>query len=66
MVKNYQIFQEQLKKIIQNSNLDIGAIYFILKNTYVEIENLYYMQINKEILEESQQEQIKEEEEEEK
>lgn len=51
MIKDYQLFKEKITYDIQHSNLDIGAIYFILKNTLIEIEALYYAQINKEMLE---------------
>lgn len=55
MIKKYQIFKEKINYVIQNSGLDIGAVYFILKDTFSEIENLYYAQLNKECLEEAQQ-----------
>lgn len=53
MTKDYQLFKEKINYNIQHSNLDIGAVYFILKNTLIEIEALYYAQINKEMSEES-------------
>ena len=53
MVKNYQILKESINNVIQKSNLDIGAIYFILKDIFKEIEVLYYSQINRELMEES-------------
>ena len=61
MIKDYQLFKEKLTYDIQHSNLDIGAIYFILKNTFIEIEALYYAQINKEMLEAPSQEEEGEE-----
>lgn len=54
MIKNYQIFKETVNNVIQNSNLDIGAVYFILKDIFSEIERVYYSQINKECLEEAE------------
>lgn len=54
MIKNYQIFKETLNLVIQNSNLDIGAVYFILKDTLSYTEKLYYSQINKECMEEQE------------
>ncbi len=54
MIRNYQLFKEKINYVIQNSGLDIGAVYFILKDIYSEIEKLYYAQINKECLEEAQ------------
>ena len=58
MIKDYQFFKETLNQAIKNSNLDIGAVYFILKNTMIEIEALYYNQINKELMEEAERETI--------
>lgn len=55
MVKNYQIFKENLNILIQNSGLDIGAVYYILKDTFKEVETLYYSQINSELIQESQE-----------
>ena len=54
MIKNYQIFKEKISYVIKNSGLDIGAVYFILKDIFNDIEKLYYAQINKECLEEAQ------------
>lgn len=53
MIKNYQILKEQINYAIQNSGLDIGATYFILKDIFSDIEKMYYGQINKELLNES-------------
>ena len=53
MNKKYQVFRETLKQVIQNSGLDIGVAYFILKDVFSEIETLYYAQLNKECLEEA-------------
>lgn len=56
MTKTYQFFKETINRTIQNSGLDIGAAYFILKDIFRDVETLYYSQINKELLEESKQE----------
>lgn len=56
MVKNYQILKEQINYAISNSGLDIGAAYFILKDIFSDIERMYFGQINKEFLEESEKE----------
>ena len=45
-------FNKILHELISNSELDIGTIYFILKNTFREIETLYYTQLNKESMNE--------------
>lgn len=52
MIKNYQIFKETISSIIQNSGLDIGVVYFIMKDIFSDIEKLYFSQINRELLEE--------------
>lgn len=54
MIKKYQIFKEKINYIIQNSNLDIGAVYFILKDIFGEVEKTYYAQLNEECLKEAQ------------
>ena len=45
MIKNYEKFYQNVKNLIINSELDIGAVYFILKNIFIEIEAMYYQQI---------------------
>lgn len=54
MIKNYEKFYQNVKNLIINSELDIGAVYFILKNIFIEIEAMYYQQIK---IETQQQEQ---------
>lgn len=54
MIKNYQILKESINGIIQKSGLDIGAVYFIFKDIFRDIENLYYTQINQELMQESE------------
>lgn len=51
MIKNYQILKEQINYSIENSGLDIGAAYLIMKDIMNNLEHLYYAQINKECLE---------------
>lgn len=53
MIKDYQIFKEQINLAIQNSGLNIGIIYFILKDIFTNIEKLYYAQINRELMEQT-------------
>lgn len=55
MIKNYQFLKEQINYTIQNSGLDIGAAYFIMKDIMGDLEHSYYAQINKELLEEKSQ-----------
>lgn len=52
MIKNYQFLKEKVNYVIQDSNLDIGAVYFVMKDIMNNLEHLYYAQINKEMLEE--------------
>jgi hypothetical protein len=49
MVKDYQFFKESLNGLIQNSGLDAGVLYYILKDTLTDIERIYYAQINAEV-----------------
>lgn len=55
MAKQYQILKETIVHVIQNSGLDIGAAYFILKDIYNDVERAYYAQLNQECLEEAQE-----------
>lgn len=48
MLKEYQ-FSENLKQLIIESNLSINSIYWVLKDTFNEIEKLYMEQIQKEL-----------------
>lgn len=48
MIQKYQILKETIVQTIQNSNLDIGIIYFIFKDLYNEVEKQYYFQLNRE------------------
>lgn len=54
MIKNYEILYQQIKNMIINSELDIGAVYFILKNIFIEIEAMYYQQVKIEIQQQEQ------------
>ena len=56
MIKNYQILKESINSIIQKSGLDIGAVYFIFKDIFRDIETLYYTQINQELMQELEKE----------
>ena len=51
MIRNYQILREQINYAIQNSDLDIGAAYFIVKDVFQTLEKMYYAQINTEFIE---------------
>ena len=57
MIKDYQILKERISRSIEASNLDIGAVYFILKVIMSGIENLYYIQVNSELMAETDEEQ---------
>jgi len=51
MIKNYQKLKETINYAISNSGLDIGAVYYIMKDIINNLEHLYYAQINKECME---------------
>lgn len=53
--KDYQILKETINKVIIGSSLNIGAVYFILKDIFTEIESLYYARINQELAEETEE-----------
>lgn len=55
MIKNYQFFKETINKLIAESGLDIGAVYFIMKDTFNEIEKVYYSRLNSELLAEQKE-----------
>ncbi len=50
MEKNINIvisqFDENIKSLIQSSNLPIGVVYYILKNLTQQIEMQYYATLN--------------------
>lgn len=62
MTKNYQILRQTLDNVISNSSLDVGGIYFVVKDVFRDVENLYFSKINEEIIEDSKKENIKKEE----
>lgn len=41
-------FRQQISDIINNANLSIDAVYFVMKDIFGEIEKLYYLQLQKE------------------
>lgn len=53
MIKNCQILKETIIGSINNSGLDVGTAYFILKDVFTSFENIYYAELNKECLEEN-------------
>ncbi len=50
-ITKYEVLKGIINQSIQNSGLDIGAVYFIMKDIYSNIENLYYSQLNREAIE---------------
>lgn len=49
-IKEYQIFKETINKVISGTSLDIGGIYYVLKDVYRDVENQYFVQINQELM----------------
>lgn len=41
-------FKQQISSIINNSGLSIEAIYYVLKDIFIEIEKLYFLELQKE------------------
>ena len=55
MIK-YERFRQTIREVIQNSELDVGAVFFILKDVLGEVESLYRQQIQKELTQEETEE----------
>ena len=53
MTKDFHVLTETINSAIQNSNMEIGAVYYVVKDVYRDIENWYYARINQELLQES-------------
>lgn len=58
MIINYEALNRQINNSIQQSGLDIGAAYFIIKNICNDMEKLYYAQLNKEAMESQEEETV--------
>ena len=54
MTKDYKILRDTLECVIQNSGLNIGAAYFIVKDLMNDLEQLFMAQVNAECLAEEQ------------
>lgn len=54
MTSQYEALRQSVSQLIQNSCLDIGGVYFILKDIMSQLEKIYYAQLNKEALESAQ------------
>lgn len=52
MIKNYKIFEQSIRNFIQESGLDVGVTYYILKDIYKDLEKTYYDLLRLEIEEE--------------
>lgn len=50
MAKEYQIFRETINNVINGTSLDMGGIYYVLKDVYRDVENQYFAQINQELM----------------
>lgn len=55
-----ETFRNNLLELINNSQLSLGTIYYILKDIYDEVEKLYYMDVNNQFLQEQAKEEEKE------
>lgn len=51
MVLQYEKFRNSIIDYINDSGLDIGAIAYVFRDIYREIESMYQSQLNKEIAE---------------
>lgn len=41
-------FKQRISNIINNSGLSIEVIYYVFKDIFTEIENLYFLELQKE------------------
>lgn len=68
MEKNINIvisqFDENIKSLIQSSNLPVGVVYYILKNLTQQIEMQYYATLNSILTQQTEKEVIETSEEE--
>ena len=64
MLSNYENFKQSINMYIQdnvnNNKLDIGMAYYILKDVFKELENLYYASLNNEAMQQAQKQNIEE------
>ena len=51
----YEKFKQTILSLIQSSELDIGIVYYILKDIVHDLEPLYLQQVQKEAKEEKQE-----------
>lgn len=58
MTKDYRILRDTLEQVIQNSGLNIGAVYYITKDLLNDLEKLFMAQVNDECLAETKTENI--------
>lgn len=58
-----QQYKQNLKNLINNSNLPIANVYFVTKLTLQQLENAYYGILNDELAASNQQEEVVNEEE---
>lgn len=52
----YEKFKQTIQQIIQQSGLDVGIVYYILKDLTNEVHVLYLQQVQKEYIEEQNKE----------
>lgn len=56
----YEKFKEAILDVIQSSGLDVGVVYFILKDITGQIQALYMQQLQKEANKEQKEEETEE------
>lgn len=55
MNTKYEVLNQSLRRDIQNSGLEVGGVYYILKVLMNDVEKLYYAQLNNESMEVARQ-----------
>lgn len=49
MAKHYLILKKTIEKVIAECPIDIGGIYFVLKDIFRDVEERYFAQVNMEV-----------------
>ena len=58
MALQHVSFKESIMNTIQNSGLDIGSCYYIMKSVMSELEFAFYSQVNKELQEKESKDEL--------
>lgn len=54
MIGKYETFKQTLLQYIQHCGLDVGIIYFVMKDIFKVVEDRYYSELHKEAIEQAE------------